>query len=162
MGTLQELRNSILTSVHGRRLGFDASEFLVGPKDHLRPFQSLTSGTTGTQINNYGITQLDVTTAAASTASSIGTTEVGCSWVMGAPVPGVQKILYKASATGGSTMPCVVEFGTGVTAYNCSFGSTFTGLNLSGVGMYAVLTGVTTARWLVSAAGTGTSFASSN
>jgi hypothetical protein len=129
----------------------------------LRPIQAtLTSGTTGTQITNYGITALDVTTVAASTQSSIGTTELGCSWTLEAPQPGCQKIIYKASATGGSTMQAVIEFGTGVTAYATSLGSTFTGAMLSGVGQYMVLVGLSTAKWLVTGAGTGTSFASSN
>ena len=163
MGTLQQLKNSILISIHGRKVGIDANDFLVGLKDMLRPIQTaLTSGTTATAVTNYGITAFDITTAAASTASSIGTTEVGCSWTMDAPTPGVQKILFKMSTTGGSTAPVIVEFGTGVTAYNTSLGSTFTGVNLTGVGQYCVLTGVTTAQWLVTAAGTGTSLASSN
>lgn len=164
MGTLQQLRNSILTSVYGRRLGLDANEFLVGPKDHLRPIQSLTSGSSATQVTNYGLTQLDVTTGAASTASSIGTTETGCSWQMAAPVAGVEKILTKVSATAGSTMPCIVELSTGatVTAIDTTLGTTFTGINLQGVGAYVRLLGLGTTSWLVIGKSTGTSLASSN
>ena len=44
MGDLQTLRNSILVSVHGRKMGFDANDFMVGIKDHLRPIQSLDFG----------------------------------------------------------------------------------------------------------------------
>ena len=164
MGTLQELRNSILTSVHGRRLGFTSDEFLVGQKDALRPFQSLTSGSTGTEVTNYGVTVLDVTTGAASTASSIGTTEVGCSWNMAAPVAGVEKILTKTSATGGSTMPVVVEFSddVSVTGVDTTLGTTFTGVNLQGVGAYVRLLGMGTTSWRVIGKSTGTSLASSN
>lgn len=160
--SLATLRNNNLTSIYGRRVGLSFDECLAGVKDIKRPTQSLTSGTSATAVPSYGMTALDVTTAAASTASSVGTTEVGCSWVMDPPIEGVQKIVYKVSATGGSTMPVVLEFGSGVTAYNTSLGSTFTGLTLFGVGQYAVLTGVSSAKWLVTAAGTGTSFASSN
>lgn len=162
MGTLTQLRNAILTSIYGRRIGLDVNEFLVGPKDHLRPIQSLTSGSSATQVTNYGLTLLDVTTGAASTASSIGTTETGCSWQMAAPVAGVEKILSKTSATGGSTMPCVVELSTGVTAIDTTLGTTFTGINLQGVGAFVRLLGLGTTAWLVIGKSTGTSLASSN
>lgn len=167
-GSLQVQRNSILTSIYGRRIGLDKDEFIVGVKDVLKPYQSLTSGTTATAINNYGVTALDVTTAAASTASSVGTTEVGCSWTMDAPAVGVSKLIYKVSATGGSTMPVVVEFGSGVTAIVTTLGTTFTGAMLSGVGQFIQLTGVTTGKWLMTGGVLGTSlaigatFASSN
>lgn len=162
MGTLEQLRNSILTSIFGRRLGFKSGEFLVGPKDIVKGIQSLTSGSTGTAVTNYGITILDVTTAAATTASSIGTTELGCSFVMDAPEPGVGKTVYKASATGGSTMPIALEFGSGVTAFSSSFGSTYTGALLNAVGQQITLMGVTTAKWLITAMSTGVAPASSN
>jgi len=162
MGTLQQLKNSIIVSIHGRRLGSDVNDFLVGAKGLLSPIQSLTSGSTATSVTNYGMTQLDVTTAAASTASSIGTTETGCSWSMDAPVAGVEKILNKVSSTGGSTMPVIVEFGTGVTGTDTTNGTTFTGVNLQGVGAYVRLLGQGTTSWLVIGKSTGTSLASSN
>lgn len=164
MGTLNQLRNSILTSIYGRRLGLTQAEFLVGPKGFQNPIQSLTSGSTGTNVTNYGITQLDVTTGAASTASSIGTTEVGCSWQMDAPAAGVEKILTKVSATGGSTMPVIVEFSTGVTVtgVDTTLGTTFTGVNLQGVGAFVRLMGMGSTSWLVVSKSTGTSLASSN
>lgn len=161
MTTLTALRNSILTSVHGRRLGLNANEFMVGPKDLAIATQSLTSGSTATQVTNYGLTMLDVTTGAASTASSLGTTEAGCQWTMAAPEPGARKILMKVSSTGGSTMPVVVQFGTGVTGYNSSFLSTATGVMLNAVGQVVSLLGVTTAKWLVLSLSTGASVATS-
>jgi len=161
MTTLTALRNSILTSIHGRRLGLNSNEFMVGPKDMAVATQSLTSGSTATQVTNYGITMLDVTTGAATTASSLGTTEVGCAWTMAAPEPGVRKTLMKVSATLGSTMPVVVGFGSGVTGYNSSFLSTATGVMLNAVGQQVTLMGITTAKWLVLALSTGASVPSS-
>lgn len=161
MGTLEQLRSSILTSIYGRRLGLKSGEFLVGPKDIVKGIQSLTSGTTGTEVTNYGITFLDVTTAAASTASSLGTTEIGCAWVMAAPEPGVAKTIQKVSSTGGSTMPVVCGFGSGVTAYNSSFLTTATGIMLNAIGQQVTLMGVTTAKWLVTSLSTGASVATS-
>lgn len=161
MATLNELRNKIMTSLYGRRMGFTPTEFLVGPKDVQVATQSLTSGSTATEVKNYGITFLDVTTGAASTASSVGTTEIGCSWAMAAPEVGVRKTLMKVSSTGGSTMPLVVEFGSGVTAYNSSFTSTATGTMLNAVGQVVHLIGVTTAKWAVLSLSTGASVVSS-
>lgn len=161
MATLETLRNSIITSLYGRRLGFNQNQFLVGPKDIALATQSLTSGSTGTQVINYGITQLDVTTAAASTASSVGTTELGCAWVMAAPEPGALKTLMKQSSTGGSTMPVVVTFGTGVTAFNSSFTSTATGVMLNAVGQQVTLRGLSATKWLVLSLSSGASVVSS-
>ena len=163
MGTLEQLRSSILTSVYGRRLGLKYGDFLVGPKALVRPIQqTLTSGTTATGVTNYGITGLDATTGAASTASSVGSTELGCTWVMDAPEPGVEKVLYKASATGGSTMPVIVEFGPGVTAFDSSFGSTYTGALMNAVGQFIRVIGLSTGKWTICDASTGVTFASSN
>ncbi|CAB4223273.1 hypothetical protein UFOVP1670_11 [uncultured Caudovirales phage] len=162
MTVIETLRNSILTSIYGRRLGLKTGDFLVGPKDLAKGTQSLTSAnSTATAVTNYGLTILDVTTAAASTASSIGTTELGCSWVMDAPEPGVIKTVMKQSATGGSTMPLVVEFAAGVTAFNSSFTSTATGIMMNAVGQQVTLFGLTTAKWVVMSLSTGASVASS-
>lgn len=159
MGTLEQLRNSILTSIYGRRLGLNNGDFLVGPKDLAKGIQSLTSGSTATQVTNYGITQLDVTTGAATTASSVGSTEIGCQWQMAAPEPGVAKIIQKVSSTGGSTMPVAVLFGTGVTAWNSSFASSAGGLMLNAVGQSVTLMGMSTAKWLVTGLSTGATIA---
>ena len=161
MTTLTALRAQILTSIYGRRFGFKPGDFLVGPKDMAVATQSLTSGSTATEVTNYGITMLDVTTAAATTASSLGTTEIGCAWSMAAPEPGVRKTLMKVSATLGSTMPVVVAFGTGVTGYNSSFLSTATGVKLDAVGQQVTLMGITTAKWLTLSLSTGASVATS-
>ena len=158
MTTLTALRNSILTSIHGRRLGLNANEFITGPKDFVLATQSLTSGSTATEVTNYGITMLDATAGAASTASSVGTTEIGCSWKMAAPEPGARKILMKVSATLGSTMPVVVNFAAaagGVTAYDSSFQTSAGGVQLTANGQSVTLIGITTAKWLVHSRSTG-------
>lgn len=159
--SLETLRSNILTSIFGRRLGLDPNEFMVGPKDIRLATQTLTSATTGTNAVNYGITGFNVTTASASTASSVGTTEVGRSFLLDPPSEGVSKILYNANST-GSTASVVVEFGTGVTCFSASLGSTFTGLTMWAGGQYAQLVGVSTSQWMAMTGSTGTSFASSN
>lgn len=158
---LETLRNRIVTSLYGRRLGLDKDEFIQGPKALRKANQTLTSGTTGTAIPNYGITGFSVTSGSASTASSVGTTEVGLSWAMDAPAEGVRKTLYIGGTT-LSTAGVVVEFGTGVTAYGSSLGSTFTGLRMDGTGAWATLEGVSTSKWLLVGMSTSSSLASSN
>jgi len=56
----------------------------------------------------------------------------------------------------------VLEFGTGVTAIDTTLGTTFTGVNLQGVGAYVRLKGITATQWLMIGKSTGTSLASSN
>lgn len=161
MPTYVQQQNSILDSIKGRKLGLNPRDYLI-TKGVADGIQVLTSGSTATAVENFGVTSLDATTGAASTASSIGTTELGCSWTMNAPEPGVEKTVYKNSATAGSTMPVVLEFGAGITAIWTTLGTTFTGVTLQGVGAYVRLKGISATKWLVVGNSTGTSLASSN
>lgn len=63
VATLEGLRDQINTSVHGRRLGLDANDYLVGVKEVRKPIKAFTaiSGT----LNAYGINSIGVSTAAA-------------------------------------------------------------------------------------------------
>lgn len=149
MATLEVLRSSILTSIHGRRLGLKNGDFLVGPKALVKATQDIgdptsTASTTSTEILNYGITSLAVATAAATTGSSYGTTEVGGVYALAAPEPGVEKTIYTAS--NHSTMLISVQFSTGVTG-NTSAGSTFGGLSFNGKGQAVTLMGLSTSKW---------------
>ena len=159
---LETLRNNQITHIYGRRLGLDKDEFLTGPKDFKVATQTLTSGTTSTPIPNYGATNITVTTGGASTASSIGTTEVGLSWALDAPAEGVEKLIYLGlTSTGRSTAGGVVEFGTGVTGYDSSVMSSATGVKMDGTGAWVRLFGMSTAQWMVLGKSTSTSVASS-
>lgn len=164
MSTLSTLRNSILTSIYGRRLGLSKNEFVVGPKDLAKATQSIgpssaasTVSTTGTEILNYGITSLAVATAAATTGSSYGTAELGGVYALAAPEPGVEKTIYTASDH--STMLISVQFSTGVTALNTSAGSTFGGLSFNAPGQWVKLIGLSTSKWLMAGISTGASLA---
>jgi hypothetical protein len=164
MTTLANLRNSILTSVYGRRLGINHRDFLVGPKDLARATQTIepssllsTVSTTGTEILNYGITSLAVATQAATTGSSYGTAELGGVYALAAPEPGVEKLIYTASQH--STMLISVQFSTGVTAFNTSAGSSFGGLSFNAPGQWVRLVGLSTAKWLMAGICTGASLA---
>jgi len=50
--TLDGLRKFIKTSIHGKRLGLDATERLVGPKGLRLAVTNATSASTGTQLPN--------------------------------------------------------------------------------------------------------------
>lgn len=157
MATLLQLRNNILTSIYGRRLGLNNNEFLAGPKDIVKATQSIGTGTsassTGTEILNYGITSLAVATAAATTGSSYGTTEVAGTFALAAPEPGVEKVIY--TATSHSTMLINVQLSTGVTALASSLGSSFGGFAFNAPGQFLRLIGLSTSRWLLSGMSTG-------
>lgn len=161
--SLEQLRNSILTSLYGRRMGLDPDAFVVGVKDVKKATQFIGSSTnssassTGTTIINYGITSLAVATQAASTGSSYGTTEVGGQFLLDAPAEGVQKLIYTASQH--STLLISVMFSTGVTAQNTSAGSSFGGLSFNAPGQWVKLMGVSTSKWLLAGIATGASLA---
>ena len=84
--SLTTIRNSIVTSVYGRRLGLanlvsgDAnSEGLIGFASVRQPIADATSDTTGTNITGYGITTVDTTT--------------DDTWLLDNPIAGVSKTL---------------------------------------------------------------------
>ena len=97
--SLTTLRSKILTSVHGRRLGLDVDETLVGPKGLKVAVQDLTSATTSTVVNNYGNVVVRQT--------GVGTTGTGGVFLLSNPIPGVDVTLNYAqtsqAATAGST-----------------------------------------------------------
>lgn len=161
MTTRTLLQNSILTSIYGRRLGLNQNEFLVGPKGMAVATQDIGTGTTesstGTEIMNHGITSLAVATAAATTGSSYGTTELAGTFALAAPEPGVEKIIY--TATSHSTHQINVQCSTGVTIIATSLGSSFGGVSFNARGQYIRLLGLSTSKWLADGWSTGTSIA---
>lgn len=162
---LATIRNNILTSLHGRRVGLDVNQFLQGPKAMRLQTQFIGSSTassassTGTQIDNFGITALAVATQAASTGSSYGSTEVGGQFLLEAPAEGVEKMIYTASQH--STMLITVNFSTGYTVkgQQSSAGSSFGGLSFNAPGQWARLMGVSTDKWQLMGIATGASLA---
>ena len=157
--TLEQLRNLAGASVFGRRLKIGQDDFLVGPKDVRLATNTLTSGSTGTTITNYGITGIGLTTLATSTNSSAGTTETGSVFAMDQPTDGAMKTLY--STTAHSTNTGLVRTAP-ATIIATSLGSTFTNVVFTARGQGVVLRAVSTAQWLVVSITGGTSFQSSN
>ena len=97
--SLETLRNNIVTHVFGRRLGLHQDDTIVGPKDLKRAVQDLTSASTATALNNYGIVNINVTSAA--------TTAAGGVFLLSNPIPGVAVEIYSGvkgtTSTQGST-----------------------------------------------------------
>lgn len=93
--SLQTLRDKIITSIHGRRLGLDNDETLVGPKALKQAVQDLTSASTATALNAYGIVNI--------TGTSLLTS--GQVFLLSNPIPGVAVTInnVRSNSTGGSS-----------------------------------------------------------
>lgn len=135
--SLEQLRNLVRTSIHGRRLGLDPTDFLVGPKGMRVPVHNATSDTTGTAIPNHGIATVVTTT-----------NDV---WTLEAPVPGCEvKIMTGSSSTGNHA---VVPTNATIISTNGVAGSTIT---LQGNGAHISLVGLSTSQWAVMSRGGST------
>lgn len=145
--TLAGLRNQILTSIFGRRLGLDNAGSLLGVPALRVPITALTTatGVTNDSIPNYGI--VTINSSAASTY-----------WGTTHPVPGQSVLIIDISTlygaktirVNGSTAASPTA---AVTAYFA--GSSVAGAVTSGTiftlttpGSWLQLTGITTATWL--------------
>ena len=128
--TLDAARSRSKTSVHGRRLGIDRDEFLVGVKGIINVVTEATSATTGTNLPNHGL--VSVVTAAART------------WVLNDPVIGVQVELATGStSTAAHTISC--DNATIVSSQSSTFGAVV----LTGGAAGVILKGLSTAVWLL-------------
>ena len=142
--SLDTARKQIKTSVHGRRLGIDHTEFLAGVKDIRRVVTQATSDTTGTALPNHGLVSVVTTT--------------NDTWTLTDPVEGVQVELTTGStSTGVHTISCAAA------TIVSSVSSTFGGVTLTGGGAGMILSGLTTAVWTVTSriGTTATSYVSS-
>lgn len=135
--SLDTARKRIKTSVHGRRLGIDKDEFLVGVKDSVLVVTDATSDTTGTNLPNHGLVSVVTTT--------------NDTWTLTDPVPGVPvELVTGSTSTGIHTISCAAA------TIVSSVSSTFGGVVLTGGAAGMILTGLTTAVWVLSSR-TGTS-----
>lgn len=93
--SLQTLRNSILTTLLGRRVGLTPDEYLVGQHDVKLEVTDLTSASTGTAIPAYGIVNISGTSLLTS----------GQLFLLSNPVPGVDVTIInvRSNATAGTT-----------------------------------------------------------
>lgn len=119
------LRKLIKTSVHGRRLGLDQTEHLVGPKGLRYAITAATSASTGTQLPNHG--HITITSSSAKT------------WQIADPVPGCEVSITLIS----SAIPTCT-----ITPANATFvssgSSTGASLAMQGGGTSVTLVGIST------------------
>lgn len=129
--TLETIRNRILTSIHGRRLGLDRNEQIAGIKGMTRPVTDATSDTTGTDLPNYGILSVVTTT--------------DDTWRLTAPYVGAEvTVMTGSSSTGVHTV--AMAAGTVIRSTNGIAGANVV---LAGPGAAVNLAGITTALWAV-------------
>lgn len=136
--SLETIRSGIMTTIFGRRLGYDPNDFLHGPKGLRSVIEDFT--TASSSALSYGLTRV------LTTGSSITN-----SFTLQAPQPGIEKILSLVStSTGGQQFTA-----TNGTIYTASAGTSSAVINLFAPGAVARLIGETTAIWrVVSVTGT--------
>lgn len=140
--SLETLRSNNVTSLWGRRLGLQFDETIAGTKDIKRAVQDLTSASTATTLNNYGLIVARIT--------GVATTAAGGVFILPNPIPGVAiDIAYantSQAATAGST---AIAFLRGSTAFyiQSSIGSTGVAVLLP-QGQWARLLGLTTDAYM--------------
>ena len=128
--SLEQIRNKILTSIHGRRLGLDADGFLAGAKPVRQVVTNATSDTTGTAIPNHGI------------ASVATTTDDG--WTLTDPVPGIGVRIATASTSTGTHT--ITPAAATIISTNGIAGSA---IAMVSQGAYIELMGLSTSVWAV-------------
>lgn len=135
--SLQTLRSSRITSVHGMKLGIDSGEYLVGPPDLKKVVSEYTSGSTGTAVLPYGFHSFQLTTLSSQ------------SFVLSNPVPGVA-VTIMSQMNGATNLSSNWNLKRPSTAFyiESSEGSTMTTINMSSRA-YITLLGVTTDRYQV-------------
>lgn len=147
--SLEGLRNDVLKSIYGRRLGLDSNDQLVGPQGFRVPSDgwesdTTTFATTGTaNLVNYGLSVIGTSITSASTAGTAGQQQLA------APQPGVVK--YIANPTTGEVTigtTAAAAFITGSNGVGPPAASTYQYLTIYGMSA-ATLIGLTTERWML-------------
>ena len=130
MATLESLKNRIIKSIHGRKLGFGPNDELIGPACLALGVTSATSDTTGTALPNDGIVSV--------------VTSTNDTWTLTDPYPGAEVTLMTgSSSTGIHTVTCaaaVIYSTNGIAGAN---------VVLTGAGAAMTLYGLSTAVWMV-------------
>lgn len=132
---LETIRNGIMTSIHGRRLGLTQAEMITGPKSMQLQVEDLT--TVATTVAGYGYSRVIAT----------GSSQGPVQYTLPAPIPGVQTTLMINSTSTGSYQFLSTAAGASIKA--ASDATTKALVNLIGQGGSVTLVGVTTSIWQV-------------
>lgn len=141
---IETLRNEIVTSLHGRRLGLDSAGRLIGHEGLRIPIVDATSATTGTVIAGHGWTNVDTTT--------------DDGWLLAAPVRGAFKYLFTGSTSTGIR---TIKREAATFTIQTSANSTGTTIVAQGGGLLLTLFGLTSTLYGVVSRGVGFSSACS-
>ena len=128
--SLTQLANNIRTSIHGRRLGLDNDDCLVGPKQFRRPVTAATSDTTGTALPNYGYVTVTTTT--------------NDGWSLTDPYTGAEVTIVTGSSSTGTH--AITPAAATIISSNGVAGSS---MSLVGAGAGITLLGLSTSQWVV-------------
>jgi hypothetical protein len=141
-------------SVYGRALGVSYDGYPTGERGWKDRINTLTSATTSTYVNHYGVNTFDVSTGSSASGSGAG-------FIMNSPIAGVRTVLANITTSstqaititttagtiisGGHTvMGSSVSFGTAITA-----GSSYNTITLNGGGEILEMVGLSTSYYLV-------------
>lgn len=128
--SLEQFRNTIMTSLFGRRLGFNKDEFVVGTKDICVAIEDI-STTAATSCINYGHTRF--LTSGSSQTSNV---------TLQAPQVGVRKSFsLQSTSTGNQIITATAA------AFLAASGSSVAVINLQGGGAFVDMIAVSTAYW---------------
>lgn len=133
--TLESLRNQIVTSIHGRRLGLDQHDNLIGVNALAGVVQDFTSTSSATAANYHGITRA-MCTGSSQTAN----------YSLASPTrPGITKVLHQHTTSTGCQ---IFTAANGNTIFAAS-GSSVAVVNLQGAGARCVMISLSTTAWAV-------------
>lgn len=140
--SLDTIRNSILTSLFGRRIGLDPNSYLAGPLGMLKVIDDLSSASTGTAVRNNGVVNITGTSLLTSANA----------FALANPRPSVPVIIANVNANSsagspGSTAMTIVRNSTAFYIAS-SEGSTETTINLT-PGSAVTLMGLSTSLYQV-------------
>ena len=153
MLAIETIRSALLTSIFGRRIGMTPDEYLGGQKDIIKPVLDLTTASTGTAIPPFGYVNI--------TASSLGTSAAGGTFLLSNPKPGVGVTIFNVNADSsagspGCTAMMLIRPSTAFVIKSTD-GTTLTTVNLtvgSAITLFGQSSGIVTAINRTSLAGT--------
>lgn len=139
--TLNTIRSERKTSIHGRRLGLDQYDYLVGPLGLREPYDDVNAANSGTSVPYYGLTRI---TAAANS----GATQAGIAMTIQAPPKqGIRKRIFHQ---GASTSCFVFGFsGSAVVQGGSLTSAGATMISFFRQNAYAELLSLSSASWLL-------------
>lgn len=127
--SLQNIRDAIQTSLHGRRVGLHRNDYLIGFPDMVRPVSNATSATTETALAPSGIHTVVTTT--------------NDTWTLtDPPVAGLEvKLITNSSSTGVHTVTCAAA------NILSTLGTSHISVDMNSEGAAITLVSLTTALW---------------